>query len=246
MAKRICDNDGTYVHNSTKKYARQILLQGVSRDVKKQLNDIYSNTLNQLNTAAASTNSDEVMASSHSGSFQDHSGAIPDNIDFPADMQTSSQFINDENAANANWDRDDYDLLEELADVSDFYSTDEDHSTDEEDETLPSIGLKELLDGCKELPLKDQLLSWALECGVPLAHLTKLLKILHPFHKELPDDARTLLRTPRHLNVQLNVIENGKFYYFGIAPNLKARLPNLPKESLNRCIQTVLLIDLYN
>lgn len=38
--------------------------------------------------------------------------------------------------------------------------------------------------------------------------------MLHPFHKSLPIDARTLLHTPR--NVTTKVIAPGHYYYFGL------------------------------
>lgn len=56
-------------------------------------------------------------------------------------------------------------------------------------------------------------------------NLTKLLRILHLYHKDLPIDARTLLRTPSNLNVRL--LGSGEFLYFRIQTSLKRLISKL-------------------
>lgn len=52
--------------------------------------------------------------------------------------------------------------------------------------------------------------------------MTSLLKILHPYHPELPFDGRTQLSTPRR--GQTHVVSGGHFVYFGILHGLRKLL----------------------
>ncbi|KAG8183205.1 hypothetical protein JTE90_005654 [Oedothorax gibbosus] len=172
MAKRMCDDsfnarnddvnfssDGPVTNRS--KYARRAVLKCVARDVDKQLNDVYSKatfSLNPSNTAVnvASTSSTEVRHSPlHSSIFQDFSSEVNSDNDLPVDLE----------------DRD-FPCSDEDDDVSSYCSFDNGSDSGEDDgpfycnidngsDTFQSSLIK-FLDGCKELSLKDQLLSWAL------------------------------------------------------------------------------------
>lgn len=67
----------------------------------------------------------------------------------------------------------------------------------------------------ENLSLPVQLGQWAIRNNITHSSVSELLKILNPFVEDkLPECAKTLLKTPRILN--LKSIDGGKFYYFGI------------------------------
>jgi hypothetical protein len=58
--------------------------------------------------------------------------------------------------------------------------------------------------------------EWAVEYSVPLTAVGSLLKLLKPYHPELPKDARTLLTTPRS-NAICSLSCGGQYVHLGIA-----------------------------
>nr|XP_047145643.1 uncharacterized protein LOC105846597 [Hydra vulgaris] len=69
-------------------------------------------------------------------------------------------------------------------------------------------------DESNDLTFKEDLAQWAVQCSVPLATLTSLLKVLHNhFSVDLPTQATTLLKTPCKTNFCLS---GGDYTYFGI------------------------------
>uniref|UniRef100_A0A8D9B7C0 Transposase domain-containing protein n=1 Tax=Cacopsylla melanoneura TaxID=428564 RepID=A0A8D9B7C0_9HEMI len=72
------------------------------------------------------------------------------------------------------------------------------------------------------LSLQEELSNWSTKHNITQIATTKLLKILKPYHSSLPVDCRTLLNTPRSLNVQH--CSGGSFIYFGLKENLLARM----------------------
>jgi len=83
-------------------------------------------------------------------------------------------------------------------------------------------------DNCTNL--KNRLASWACDNNITHIAINGLLKILNQtVAADLPGDARTLLGTPRSLNIVSH--QKGHFHYFGIASNLqKIRLEELTKH----------------
>ena len=67
----------------------------------------------------------------------------------------------------------------------------------------------------------DQLGNWAKKYNIPNNATTELLHILKPHVSDLPLDARTLLKTPRSLNIQSCC--GGSFIYFGVEKNILKR-----------------------
>ena len=63
--------------------------------------------------------------------------------------------------------------------------------------------------------LRDSLVNWALQYGINLDAVGGLLQILKPLHPTLPKSARTLLSTPRKVNVK-TLSDNGSYYHFGL------------------------------
>lgn len=72
----------------------------------------------------------------------------------------------------------------------------------------------------KSLALKEKIANWAVNYNISHIALTDLLKILQPHVvDDLPMSSKTLLKTPRKLNV--TQITGGKYYYFGLSDQLK-------------------------
>ncbi len=63
--------------------------------------------------------------------------------------------------------------------------------------------------------LQYDLCLWAKDCKIPLAQITKLLKVLHKYHQTLPLCATTLLKTSS-VTVNSTSLANGQFSYIGI------------------------------
>lgn len=88
--------------------------------------------------------------------------------------------------------------------------------------------------------LFTDLANWAKTSRVHLVHLTSLLKLLEKHGlKDIPKDARTLLRTPRR--TEIVPMGDGRFWYDGIAKNLISSLE--PLEPLPNKIELLVNID---
>ncbi|CAN8018930.1 unnamed protein product, partial [Ixodes persulcatus] len=74
------------------------------------------------------------------------------------------------------------------------------------DEVAPSLGTK--------------FAHWAINTNTPASHLTQLLTLLHPHHKDLPVDASTLLNTLR--TTEVAQMGSGLYHFFGVAAGLMA------------------------
>lgn len=66
--------------------------------------------------------------------------------------------------------------------------------------------------------LNTNLAHWAIESNVPKETVTKLLRILHPYHQELPLDSRSLLKTPRIYKIKH--LETGSYSHIGLVCGL--------------------------
>ncbi|MES9901557.1 MAG: hypothetical protein ABW168_02610 [Sedimenticola sp.] len=71
------------------------------------------------------------------------------------------------------------------------------------------------------------LAEWATKFGSSQASVNELLRILRPYHGNLPKDARTLLKTAKVYNI-LDVA-GGSYYHFGICENVKSLILSLPE-----------------
>lgn len=86
----------------------------------------------------------------------------------------------------------------------------------------------------------SQLSKWAITHNITHAALNDLLKILKHNHPELPNDARTLLHTPRM--ILLKDIEPGKYYHFGLEFCLNGLLKSINYSSVSS-IEILINID---
>lgn len=62
--------------------------------------------------------------------------------------------------------------------------------------------------------LFSELRQWAINNKLTHCSVTDLLRILQPYHSDLPGDARTLLQTPRKLDI--TKLDTGEFCYLGL------------------------------
>lgn len=86
-------------------------------------------------------------------------------------------------------------------------------------------------------PLKDQLKSWSIQNQVSMRSINSLLKILRSNgHIELPNDYRTLLSTPRQ--IELQNFGDAKYWYHGITKWLV-----IVFSKLNRHLKIKLIIN---
>lgn len=79
-----------------------------------------------------------------------------------------------------------------------------------------------------ESELYDDLRLWAIECNLPVSHLTKLLKILNKHNHNLPLDGRTLLKTPRF--IETSNINPGAYAHLGSKTGNLNILNNVPPD----------------
>lgn len=87
--------------------------------------------------------------------------------------------------------------------------------------------------------LSNDLRTWAIKTNITKRTLTSLLKILHNFGiKSLPKDSRTLLETPR--NVQIVEQAGGKYWHNGLENCL---VEVFSKLTSNLCVELNFNID---
>lgn len=87
----------------------------------------------------------------------------------------------------------------------------------------------------RRLEVKNELAKWAIECGIPRTHISRLLVILKKCNElsHLPKDYRTLLKTVR--NVVTKEVALGTYFHFGLSNGIikslfHLSLPTIPKE----------------
>lgn len=73
----------------------------------------------------------------------------------------------------------------------------------------------------KDTDITKSLISWSQEHNITHSALDGLLKILKPLHPFLPKDSRTLLHTPRYINVV--DCGGGSYIYFGLLAHIIER-----------------------
>lgn len=84
-----------------------------------------------------------------------------------------------------------------------------------------------ILNNSVELPL--MLKNWVCTENVPHSSVTKLLHLLKPYHPNLPLDCRTLLKTPRVINIKS--LPNGEYVHFNVnimLINILSKTRNIP------------------
>lgn len=110
--------------------------------------------------------------------------------------------------------------------------SDDDELVECEDRMTPESGAATQ---CLEYDLR----VWAINSKLPASHLNSLLKVLKPYHPELPSDARTLLKTQRHTD--LAVMTGGRYHYFGISRSLEEHVAHVPADC--RTLSLIVNVD---
>lgn len=106
------------------------------------------------------------------------------------------------------------------------YLSDEDDDFDFENEDFESIfsefRQEKNNNNCQilfENDLSNELAIWAIKCGENHTSLTELLKLLKRYGHKLPNEAKTLLHTPR-MKIKTRPCPPGECFYFGIEKGL--------------------------
>ncbi|XP_045029453.1 uncharacterized protein LOC123472249 [Daphnia magna] len=102
----------------------------------------------------------------------------------------------------------------------------------------------ENIDVSHEEAVRRSLAEWVLDCNIPRAHVSNLLKRLN---REaglayLPLDSRTLLKSLRS-RIQCRVVEPGSYFNFGIALTLAVVLALLNSKDIPNVLQFIWNID---
>lgn len=94
----------------------------------------------------------------------------------------------------------------------------------------------------KELTLSELLATWAVKERINHTALRSLLKVLqtHSCHSDLPNDPRTLLNTPR--SMQIKEINYGHYWHYGLKKGIVNILNNL-EQYQNNIIELMIGID---
>ncbi|KYN03085.1 hypothetical protein ALC62_06074, partial [Cyphomyrmex costatus] len=119
-------------------------------------------------------------------------------------------------------------LTTDPSDVPTQYVDDIDHNNSASDGSLYDIDESEYDD---DHSLRKHLQVWSNKYNITNVAINKLLSILKPFHPELPNDSRSLKKTPRKTRVI--VLSNGEYSHvdlrYGIMSKLKYGIQNCDK-----------------
>jgi len=93
------------------------------------------------------------------------------------------------------------------------------------------------------LNLKLQLFGWSLDFSYITGEaLDALLKILRPYHPELPADLRTLRHSPRG-KIPVKVVHPGHYFHFGLEHGVRRTLSRLPTIAIPSRLSLAFNID---
>lgn len=86
--------------------------------------------------------------------------------------------------------------------------------------------------------LREDLREFVIEESLTMASVNKLLRVLNPYHPELPLDSRTLLQTSKHIS-DIRDMDDGRYCHLGLKTGLTSILSKL-------CIKSEPLQLLFN
>lgn len=89
--------------------------------------------------------------------------------------------------------------------------------------------------------VKDLLSNWALKNNITLQAMDQLLKILKLYHSDLPNNARSLLHTPRQINTK--IVNPGRYYHFGLDKCIHRLLKSYNSVNSLHTIEVFINID---
>uniref|UniRef100_A0A1Y1LQ64 DUF4218 domain-containing protein n=1 Tax=Photinus pyralis TaxID=7054 RepID=A0A1Y1LQ64_PHOPY len=169
-----------------------------------------------------------------STSFQSSCSIIYDSDhDINIDRETSLTMDVDLNLPTTNYDS------ECLSDESSPNSSDIENLPDSRaDSPLSAASINSVQDHSTN-SIKEDLIQWTLEYNIPQNALTALLKVVNKnFKCNLPNDARTLLQTPR--NSIISKLDNGQYIHFGLENALKGIVKDIGNL---QCIELLINVD---
>ena len=101
-----------------------------------------------------------------------------------------------------------------------FDTSIEEEGTDEEDGYVEEEeNVADDIDNEEGISLRDNLASWACRNNLSRSCVNELLEVLRQSNLDLPKDARTLLQTPKHVEIKDKF--GGKFIYLGIKDEME-------------------------
>ena len=112
-----------------------------------------------------------------------------------------------------------YEAILDLISSDEETSTAEDYSTLNSDFEIQNHNMEADISSTQKIsPLGRALANWRIIYKISLLALNALLIILRSYGHEtdLPKDSRTLLGTPKNSHSYVEVMNNGKYIYFGI------------------------------
>jgi len=139
----------------------------------------------------------------------------------------SNNFLLEQNIHSNNYQLNDLDNLEQVHSNSN-YSEDSNNVLETENINDSSFHINEvnapasnsLVDNSSSFSLWLQ--EWALKNRISHVALNELMAAIKPKYPELPSDARSLLKTPRKVNIQN--VKPGQYYHFGLSNCVKQLL----------------------
>lgn len=127
-----------------------------------------------------------------------------------------------------------------LEDMSNFESDSDDDPNDEMEHTNFANNFEYTNTTDDPNCISSWLQEWTIKNNITHVALNQLLCRIKPKYPELPTDARTLLGTPRKIN--LDIVPPGHYYHFGLSKCIETLLSRYPSQNLN-CIEVNINID---
>ena len=188
----------------------------------KYINLVVSRHTNEMKTITEENNSDNITLTDPCTSTSHATLDYLNNSTSAATVPINT-FPNDSDEESSHYDSDPERFL---------FDSDEDEylaSSDDESSNMD------------RLDFKHKLASWAADEEIPREKFNKLLAILreHPCHSDLPKDSRTLLHTPRKL--QLLSLGGGTYYHFGVEKGIQSQLESV--EEIPATVELLLNVD---
>lgn len=180
-------------------------------------------------------NADAVMATLHSE-------RVTYNSPSPSSMEVDS-YNNDAGdwcSSDSSSSEDDRSATSGLEENPNLFGSDF-SSSDMQDEVTDTDTDSDADSDCDNL--RDDLRAWAVATNTPLSHLSSLLAVLkrHLPQANLPKDGRTLLSTPKSIEVQLKA--GGSMHYFGVVKGITSRMQESPTLVMRHTLHLKINVD---
>lgn len=88
------------------------------------------------------------------------------------------------------------------------------------DESVDMLECTDDNDSNRECDMRSSIAAWAVQYDIPHVAVNALLRILQPYHNNLPVDSRTLLSTPRSTVIK-KLSDDAEYIHFGITRGIE-------------------------